>query len=82
VNTLQNHKIVAYMLRHCSINLKRALKRANNNISSVCQGRRRQEKSNNDVRLRQNENTNPKDSPMFSMNGARNEMLKNAVGEK
>jgi hypothetical protein len=60
------------MLHHCSIDLKQALKRTNNNIS-------RQEESNNDMGLRQNKNTNQEDSPMFSMNGARTEMLKNTM---
>jgi hypothetical protein len=68
------------MLRHYSINLKRGLKRANINISSGCQGMRRQEEVDNDVRLRQNENTNKKDSPMFSMNGARAERLPTKIG--
>jgi hypothetical protein len=67
------------MLRHFSIDLKRALDRANNNIGSGWQDMRRQEESNNDVRLRQNENTNQKDSQMFSMYGALTEMLKNTT---
>ncbi len=63
------------MLHHCSIDLKQALKRTNNNIS-------RQEESNNDTRLRQNENTIQKDSPMSFMYGAHTEMLKNTIVEK
>jgi hypothetical protein len=74
--------IVTCMLRHCSINLKQALKRANKNISSGCQGMLRQEESNNDVRLRQNENTSQKDSPMFSIIELVLKCQKNTVVEK
>jgi hypothetical protein len=60
------------MLRHCSINLKRALQkieRANIKDSSGCQGTC--EGAGKEIQI---ENTNQKDSPMFSMNGARIEM--------
>jgi hypothetical protein len=48
------------MLCHVSIKQKRALKVANNNRSSGSQGMQRQEGSNNEPRLRKNENTNQK----------------------
>ncbi len=61
------------MLCHVSIKQKRALKVANNNRSSGSQGMRRQEGSNNEPRLRKNENTNQNDFQMFSMKRARME---------
>jgi hypothetical protein len=70
------------MLCHGSIKLQRALKGANNNISSGSQGMRRREESNNEQRLRQHENTNQNGSQMFSMNRARTEMRKITMIEK
>jgi hypothetical protein len=55
------------ILCQCSINLKRALKRASNSNISGSQGMQRQEESKNVLRVRQNENPNKKDSPMFSI---------------
>jgi hypothetical protein len=47
MNELIKYNILKYTFHLCLINLKRALKRANNSISSDCQGMRGPEECKN-----------------------------------